>query len=373
MTLGLGIVGLGTAGAAMLAAALHRTDLRLSAIADPRVDALGVPGLDGVRRYASLDGLLSDDGVHIVHIATPTPLHAEHVARGLAAGRHVIVEKPVTTDSDSARHLAATAAGRDEIAVVGHSESFEPYVSAAQEVIADREIGQPAMVIAEKVTDWMRRPRLLEELESGLGGGLIRRQGVHQVDVVRTLVGGRFEVRAARTRPDPERGVAGSFTAWLDAEDGPGIVISHDGVGRRTRGGWAAGTATVSVGDNGSGGEGADKRLRSLRLLKRAITADGALTLGLGDEERILVLGTEGELTASRHEVAVTGDGGRRTVALGSRPSGRDAVLDEVMDAISGRRAPVHDLAWGAENLRLCEEIERVATANSAMEMKGSQ
>lgn len=339
----------------MLAAARRRDDLRLVAVADVRIEDLGLEDLD-VHRHASLEAILNDDAVDVVHLATPTPLHLAHVTQALDSGRHVIVEKPVTCDSESARRLLTRAREHDQFVLVGHSESFEPYVAAARDAVAAGEIGEPAMIVAEKFTDWMRRPRLPEEWDPAMGGGLIRRQGVHQIDVVRTIVGSDYVVTAAVTRTDPEREAPGSYCAWLTGAGTMGAFISHDGIGRLSGAG--------PVESSGSGqSEQADKRLRSRRLLERALR-EYPLQLGRDDGERILVLGSKGEVTASRGQVTVTGSAGRRVIPLQDYPTGRDAVLDELIGAVEFGRPLRHDLGWGTESLRLCEEIDRLANSN---------
>ncbi|NNN20325.1 MAG: Gfo/Idh/MocA family oxidoreductase, partial [Acidimicrobiaceae bacterium] len=124
----LGIVGLGTAGAVMLEAANRHSGIQVVGVADPRVDVLPVPG--GIRRYHSLDELLRESGVGVdaVYIATPTSFHNSQIFASLSAGCHVMVEKPVTATSGDASRLIAKAREQGRHVVVGHSESFEPYV-----------------------------------------------------------------------------------------------------------------------------------------------------------------------------------------------------------------------------------------------------
>ena len=63
--------------------------------------------------YGSLDELLADDRVDVVHVTSPNDRHVEHAAAVIAAGRHVVCEKPLAVDSAGARSLldAARAAG----------------------------------------------------------------------------------------------------------------------------------------------------------------------------------------------------------------------------------------------------------------------
>lgn len=357
----------------MLSVALRRSDVRVTALADVAIEDLRLQPREGVRHHASLQAMLDDDGVDAVHIATPTPLHFEHVLQALDSGRHVIVEKPVTCDSATARRLAEIAEHSDRALLVGHSESFEPHVAAVRQVIGEDEIGDTVMVVAEKFTDWMRRPRLPEEWDPAMGGGLIRRQGVHQVDVVRTLADRDYDVRVAQTREDPERATTGSYCAWLSSTGATEAFISHDGVGRLSGGSTPAAVSNTPVAGGAENGELVEKRSRASRLLARALDGGERLALGTDDTGRLLIMGTDGEVTVLGTRVEVTGRRGRRTIALDGYPSGRDAVLDELLGAISGERAVEHSLAWGAENLRLCEEIEQVADANRTMEMKGAR
>lgn len=337
----------------MLGAAFGHDRVKVAAVADTDLDWLG-PVTGGPRRYRSLAELLADDQVDAVHIATPTPHHFDHVLQALHAGRHVIVEKPVTATLREAEELTARAAAFGRVVIVGHSESFEPYVQAVGGAIASGAIGSPTMVLAEKFTDWMRRPRLPEEWDGAAGGGIIRRQGVHQVDVLRTITGTDFSVRAAHTRLDHERGVPGSYTAWLSSADGLSAVITHDGVGR-----LSAADARSATDDS----DEASKRSRRRALLCQVLRERTGVRLGGADRERLLVFGSDGEIVASSRQLDVTTSAGTCGVDLTGYAEGRHAVLNELVAALSGARDALHDLAWGYESLRTCENIERAARA----------
>jgi phthalate 4,5-cis-dihydrodiol dehydrogenase len=370
VTIGLGIVGLGTAGAVMLGAAFAHDGVEVAAVADSDGDLAWPCSVGSPRRYDSLGALLADDRVQAVHIATPTPLHDAQVRQALAAGRHVIVEKPVTASLREAEGLTRYAAGVEPVVIVGHSEAFEPYVQATAAVIAAGAIGVPVMVLAEKFTDWMRRPRLPQEWDSASGGGIIRRQGIHQLDVIRTLTGASYQVREARLRTDTGRGVPGGYVAWLDSANGPSAVLTQDGTGR------------LSAGDGRRAGDGgaetatrpgpAVKQARRAALLHQVLTSRAAPRIGLADRERLIVLGQDGEITATSQRVEVTSAAGTRVIDLAAYPEGRHAVLDELAGAVSGASPVTHGLAWGLESLRTCEDIERAALA-AYMALSGSR
>jgi phthalate 4,5-cis-dihydrodiol dehydrogenase len=351
VTVRLGVAGLGTAGAVMLGAAFAHEQVAVAAVADSDRGAPVADG-DGLRRYDSVEGLLADRAVDAVHIATPTPLHFAHVSMALEAGKHVIVEKPVTATLAEAEELAARAAAADRVVIVGHSEAFEPYVQAVRAAICSGAIGTPTLVLAEKFTDWMRRPRLPEEWDAAAGGGLILRQGIHQLDVVRTVTGATYSVRGARVRADPEHGGPGTYAAWLDGDGGESAVLVHDGIGRLSPAGeHGPGSPPLE------GGGPAAKRVRRHQLLRHVLATRTAPRIGAGDRERLLVLGTGGEIVASSGRVEVRTAAGRREVSLAGFPGGRQAVLDELAGAVTGTRPVIHDLAWGVASLRTCTEI----------------
>lgn len=353
---GIAILGLGTAGAAMLSAALSHRGVRLVAVGDSRIRDLPLTALPAsCRRHATLDAILEDEAVDIVHVATPTPLHLEHVAAILAAGRHVIVEKPMTIDLVAGARLLELARASSQVLIVGHSESFEPYARAVSAVVADGAVGVVSSVIATRYTDWLRRPRLPEELDPSMGGGLVRRQGVHQIDLVRSVLGGgRFAVRAARARRDLGRGTTGSYLAWLENDQGAAAVILHDGTGRLDRLGAPSGMPHAAE------DEAPAKRGRSDALLERVLAGTGP-RLGAQDRDELVVLGTEGEVVASDGQVRISRASGARALDLGSWSEGRAAVIDEMLATVGGAAAR-HDAAWALENIRICEEIESAAT-----------
>ncbi|HYH35746.1 MAG TPA: Gfo/Idh/MocA family oxidoreductase, partial [Nocardioides sp.] len=78
---------------------------RVVAVGSRRPDAAaGFAAEHGIgRAHASYEELLADPEVDVVYVATPHPLHAENALAALAAGKHVLVEKPFTLNATQAR------------------------------------------------------------------------------------------------------------------------------------------------------------------------------------------------------------------------------------------------------------------------------
>ncbi|HEY4953291.1 MAG TPA: Gfo/Idh/MocA family oxidoreductase, partial [Gemmatimonadaceae bacterium] len=97
----------------------------------------------GVKAYASLEALLDD--VDAVTIVVPTPAHFSVAKQALERGRHVFIEKPITTTLDQADELLAIARDRKAIIQTGHVERFNravraalPYVSGPRFIESER-------------------------------------------------------------------------------------------------------------------------------------------------------------------------------------------------------------------------------------------
>ncbi|MBI2001734.1 MAG: Gfo/Idh/MocA family oxidoreductase [candidate division NC10 bacterium] len=125
--LALGLIGCGRIAQAHLAAAAHLSgQVRLAGVADP------VPGRadDAARRYSiplateDYRRLLEDPAVEAVIVTVPNDLHAAVVGDAAAAGKHVLVEKPMALDARSAETMVAKADASGVILMVGQSRRF---------------------------------------------------------------------------------------------------------------------------------------------------------------------------------------------------------------------------------------------------------
>src|ERR1700691_2098650 len=86
--------------------------------------AAKIAGKLGVPVFASLDDALA--GAEAFSIVTPTNTHFELARRFIAAGKHVLVEKPMTNDAAQAAELVQLAREKNAILQVGHVELFNP-------------------------------------------------------------------------------------------------------------------------------------------------------------------------------------------------------------------------------------------------------
>lgn len=129
MTLNLAFVGCGMVSELHHAAIEAIPDLNLVGIfdSDQKVRETRA-GAWGVRAYDSREQLLADGRVEAVYVLSPAETHFEVAAQCLEAGRHVLVEKPVSFVADEVEKLAEIAAGRNLVAMPGHNYAYIPEI-----------------------------------------------------------------------------------------------------------------------------------------------------------------------------------------------------------------------------------------------------
>ncbi|HLY64799.1 MAG TPA: Gfo/Idh/MocA family oxidoreductase, partial [Chloroflexota bacterium] len=227
------IAGLGVASTQVLPAMEKMDGVRVAAAADGRTEALEAFELRyGGRGYQTVEELCSDPEVDAVWVSTPNQFHCEHVITAAEHGKHAVVEKPMAlTIKDCERMVEAAERNKVKL-LCGHTQSFNPAIRMMRQIITSGELGPVRALLTWMSTDWMLRPRMGQELDLALGGGVVFRQGPHQIDIVRLLGGGMVRsVRAQVGQLMPQRPAPGNFMAFLEFEDGTPATVVYNGYG----------------------------------------------------------------------------------------------------------------------------------------------
>jgi predicted dehydrogenase len=124
----------------------------LRAICDPDPRAIErarhlAPGAEA-RRF---DGVLDDPAIDAVVIATPAATHADLACRALAAGKHVLVEKPLALSVADAERVAEAARAAGRALVVGHLMVYHPVVERLREMLRSGELGDLYYLYSRRV------------------------------------------------------------------------------------------------------------------------------------------------------------------------------------------------------------------------------
>jgi predicted dehydrogenase len=229
-----GIVGAGAAAREIHGPAYAASDgAVLAGIASRRPEAgaaLASQLGDDVTAYPSIDALLEADAIDLVSICTPPDTHRELAQRAVAAGKHVLIEKPVAHTLADVAALRELAASAPTVVDIVRNERYMELHGAARELVAEGAVGAVTGVLLFTATtgpdDWTGGAAWPKDASRG-GGGVVLDLGVHKVDLAGWIVGaGIADVTPVLTRAphDAEGDVewAGALALMLDG----GIPVS---------------------------------------------------------------------------------------------------------------------------------------------------
>ena len=194
--IGAAVIGSGFIGTVHIEA-LRRLGVNLRGLlgSSPERGAASAKRIGVAKAYASLDDLLADPAVEVVHVTSPNHLHHPQVRRILEAGRHVVCEKPLAMTSEESAELVELAARSGRVNAVNFNIRFYPLNQHVHEVVGAGAVGDVRLVSGHYFQDWL----LLESdwnwrLEPSLGGALraVGDIGSHWLDLMAFATGLRI-------------------------------------------------------------------------------------------------------------------------------------------------------------------------------------
>ncbi|MEY4424014.1 MAG: hypothetical protein RLZZ258_1117 [Actinomycetota bacterium] len=234
MTIGVAVIGAGMAGRAHAAAYRAATSLyepnlppvRLVSIGDVN-SAFGKAAADRFgyeRSDADWRAIADDPSIHAVSVVVANHLHREIVEGLLAAGKHVLCEKPLSDTLEDARAMVAAAKNSKSIARIGLTFLRNPAIAAVQNVIASGQLGKVLHFSGKYWADYSSDPMspISWRYKGGMGTGALADVGSHISYVAEFITGQPFtSVSGARfvtsitERPIPSGAVQGHSGATV--------------------------------------------------------------------------------------------------------------------------------------------------------------
>lgn len=199
----------------------------------------------GAERPSTAEEAATAPDVDVVHVCTPNRLHLRVVEQALAAGKHVVCEKPLATELGGARRMAA-AVPDGVVASVPFVYRFYPAVREARGRVAAGELGPLHVLHGGYLQDWLSRETDDNwRVDPELGGAsrAFADIGVHWCDLVEFVSGHRIRRLTARLRTafgSRARGATPTEDlATVLFETGEGalgsVVVSQVSVGRKNK------------------------------------------------------------------------------------------------------------------------------------------
>jgi predicted dehydrogenase len=145
--------------------------------------------------HTSYEALVEDADVDIVYIATPHSRHFEDAALALQAGKHVLIEKPVTLDADEAKALQDIAADAGLLAMEAMWTRYLPHMARIRDILRSGTLGEVRTVFADHTQRITSDPEhRLNNL--ALGGGALLDLGIYPVSFIWDVLGAPTGIRA---------------------------------------------------------------------------------------------------------------------------------------------------------------------------------
>jgi phthalate 4,5-cis-dihydrodiol dehydrogenase len=362
----LGVVGLGRAFALTAPTLARDKRVELVAAADPRPEALQLfESQFRGRTFKSEKDLWKDPGVDAVYIATPHRFHAQQAIAAAAAGKHVLVEKPMALSLEECRAMADAAKKHRVHLIVGPSHSFDLPIRKTRQLIDSKKFGRVRMITAFNFTDFLYRPRTPDERKHAL-----LNQSAHHVDIVRLLAGSALQSVRAHAAGQ------GAYSALLRFKQSFATFVysGHAHFDSDEFTGW--------IGELGQRKDPANYGAARKALAGRdELAYKNARNYG-GAEYKpsqpefhehfgpIIVSCEKADLRPLPTGVMIYADSEQRLEPLAPTGAPRAGVIDELYDAAVNGKAPLHDAAWGLATTEACLAILESAKGGREIPLK---
>ena len=297
----------------------------------------------GAERSLTVDELLVDPDIDVVHVCTPNASHADYAIRALEAGKHVVCEKPIATTVADAERMAEAARASGLVTAVPFVYRFHPMARETRDRIAVSGDGRILTVQGAYLQDWLLGQDDSNWRVSSEAGGASRAFadiGSHLVDFIEFVTGTRIVSLRAHTRTVfGER--AGASVA---TEDLVAAVVEFDGGG--------VGTLLVSQVAPG----------RKNGLVVEVATPADSFRFEQENPELLWVGRRVGSMLVPRDPEQLGADAARLSIVPSGHPLGYqnafDAFVADAYAAIGGdRRVGLPDFEDGLRAARITQAV----------------
>ena len=177
--------------------------------------------------------VIGSDHVDVVYVATPPSSHLQYVRAAAAAGRHVLVEKPMARSEAEARLMVDACADAGVELFVAYYRRFQPHVLRIKEMLAAGVIGRPALGCADIAVGSVARriaagARPWRADPAVAGGGWFVDMASHRIDLLVWLLGPVADAIGVAARYQPDLAVEQSAVAALRMQSGALCSVSAD-------------------------------------------------------------------------------------------------------------------------------------------------
>ena len=174
--LGVAVIGTGFWGKNHARVYKELDSTELIAICDANAERAKTMAVQlGVKAYTNSTRMMKNERIEAVSVCTWSTSLAKEALKALSAGKHVLVEKPMATNTRQAKRLLAKAEENKLHFTVGFLMRFIPGVQHIREAVANKEIGELVCATAKRVSQW---PERIGDV------GVVKDTAIHDIDVM---------------------------------------------------------------------------------------------------------------------------------------------------------------------------------------------
>lgn len=180
---------------------------------------VGLPAFD-----ESYESLVARDDIDAVYIGTRPGKHLEHALIAINAGKHVLIEKPLTIDPDEARQIFDAAKAANVFAMEAMWNRYLPQASVVRKIRERGLLGEPRLLLMDFCQDHTELPSRWESQQ----GSVLFDMGIYPVAMSIEFMGYPTKIRAVGKRH--ESGLEAEVTAILEYETGARCIFTVSGL-----------------------------------------------------------------------------------------------------------------------------------------------
>ncbi len=338
-SVGFGIIGAGMIGKVHAEAISAISGAKLVAVYGRNdAPAQELAAKYGAQAFTNLTQFFAHPDLQIVNICSPSGMHLEHGKMAVAAGKHILVEKPIEiTCARADELLAACAEAKVKIGVIFQSR-FLAAVQKIKQAVDEGKLGK--IFLADAYVKWYRAPEYYAQgswhgqlaLD---GGGALINQAIHTIDLLRWIMGPVAVVNAMKgalryPHIEGEDTLVGNVKF---ANGALGVVVA---------------ATSVSPG------------------FKRRLEISGERGTIVLDGDTIGTWAIEGEAENDLQGEQLT-DGSSNPAAISTE--GHRRQIEDMMHAVLENRVPLIDGSEGRKSLELVEALYRAANENQTIKL----
>lgn len=240
-----GIIGVGWGSVVQVPAFRMVDGFEVAALCSQRPERVAAAGEKLGVADVSTDwqAFVARDDLDVISVCTPVDIHQEQALAAIAAGKHVLVEKPVGLDAGQTLAMLEAAESAGICHAVCFENRWDPARLTMWEMTRGGHLGQPYLAMARSGADFWHPTRGLQSewmYQRDHGGGYLMGMGSHDIDYVCALFGEPEAVCADVRTSVPERSRDDGSTLHVDADDTSVLLM-------RMRNGMLATVTTTAV------------------------------------------------------------------------------------------------------------------------------